>query len=146
VGVATLGAEPEMEVVGGGILDQVAVVPVPAWFIDCLSRIKARDVTEEKVPHNFIAIPRFCLDTRHHSPDTAVSLVEAYGHGSAESTGHIVVAFKAKARDAKPFVLTSELDGVKRDEADAEGLACAGEAFVPVDNGRRIEFLEEETG
>ncbi len=65
MGVATLGAEPEIEVEGGGMLDHVAVVPIPAWFIDCLSRIKARDVTEEKVPHNFIAIPRFVS-----TPDT----------------------------------------------------------------------------
>ena len=40
---------------------------------------------------------------------------------------------------------TSKLDGVERDEADAEGLACADEAFVPVDDGGCIEFLEEET-
>ncbi len=40
---------------------------------------------------------------------------------------------------------TSELDGVKRDEADAEGLAGADEAFVPVDDRGCIKFLEEET-
>jgi hypothetical protein len=143
--VPTLGAEPEIEVEGSGILNHVALVRVPAWFIDCLSRIKAGDVTEEKVPHNFIAIPRFSLDTRHHSPDAAISLVEAYGHGSAESTCHIVVALKAEAREAKSFMPTSKLDGVERDEANAEGLACADEAFVPVDDRRCVEFVKEET-
>ena len=143
MGVPALGA-PEIEVKGGGILNHVALVCVPAWFIDCLSRIKAGDVTEEKVPHNFIAIPRFRLDARHHSPDAAISLVEAYGHDSAESTCHIVVAFKAEAREAKSFMPTSKLDGIERDEADAEGLACADKAFVPVDDGGCVEFLEEE--
>ena len=143
MGVPTLGAEPEIEVKGGGILNHVALVCVPAWFIDCLSRIKAGDVTEEKVPHNFIAIPRFSLDTRHHSLDAAISLVEAYGHGSAESTCHIVVALKAEAREAKSFMPTSKLDGVERDEANAEGLACADEAFVPVDDRRSVEFVDE---
>jgi hypothetical protein len=100
---------------------------------------------EEKVPHNFIAIPHFSLDTRHHSPDAAISLVEAYGHGSAESTCHIVVAFKTEGREAKSFMPTSKLDGIERDDANAEGLACADEAFVPVDDGGCIEFLEEET-
>ena len=124
MGVPALGAEPEIEVEGGGILIHVTLVCVSAWFIDCLSRIKAGDVTEEEVPNNFIAIPCFSLDTRHHSPDAAISLVEAYGHGSADSTCHIVVAFKAEAREAKSFMPTSKLDGVERDEADAEGLAC----------------------
>jgi len=126
-------------------LIHVTLVCVSAWFIDCLSRIKAGVVTEEKVPHHFIAIPRFSLDARHHSPDAANSLVEAYGHGSADSTCHIVVAFKAKAREVKSFMPTSKLDGIERDEAGAEGLACADEAFVPVDEGGCIEFLEEET-
>jgi hypothetical protein len=145
MGVAALGAEPEIEVEGGGILDHVALVAVPGWFINCLSRVKPGYVTEEKVPHNFIAIPRFRLDARHHSPDAAISLLEAYGHGSAEGTGHICVAVKTKAREANPFMPTSKLDGVERDEANAEGLAGADEAFVPVDDGGCIEFLEEET-
>ena len=132
MGVSALGAEPEIEVEGGSILNHVALVHVPAWFIDCLSRIKAGDVTEEEVPNNFIAIPCFSLDTRHHSPDASISLVKAYGHGSAESTCHIVVAFKAEAREAKSFMPTSKLDGVDRDEADAEGLACADKGDVGV--------------
>ena len=145
MGVPALGAEPEIEVESGGILNHVAFVRVPAWFIDCLCRIKARDIPEEKVPQNFIAILRFRLNTRHHSPDAAIGLVEAYRHGSAESTCHIVVAFKAEAREAKSFMPTPKLDGVERDEADAEGLACADEAFVPVDDGGCVKFLEEET-
>jgi len=40
---------------------------------------------------------------------------------------------------------TSKLDGVERDKADAEGLACTDEAFVPVDDRGCVEFLEEET-
>ena len=127
-----LGAEQEIEVKGGGILNHVALVQVPAWFIHCLSRIKAGDVTEEKVPHNFVAIPHFSLDARHHSPDAAISFVKTYGHGSAESTCHIVVAFKTEAREAKSFMPTSKLDGVERDEADAEGLACADKGDVGV--------------
>ena len=134
MGVPTLCAEPEIEVEGGGILNRVALVRVPSWFIDCLSRIKAGDVAEENVPYNFIAIPCFSLDTGHHSLDASISLVKAYGHGSAESTCHIVVAFKAEAREAKSFMSTYKLDGVERDEADAEGLACADESFVPVDD------------
>ena len=117
----------------------------PAWFINYFSRIKARDVLEEKVPHNFVAISRFSLDARHHSQDAAISFVKAYGHGSAKSTCHIIVAFKTKAREAKSFMPTSKLDGVERDKADAEGLACAEEAFVPVDDGGCVEFLKEET-
>ena len=136
-----LSAEPEIEVEGGGILNHVALVSVPSWFIDCRSRIKAGDVTEEEVPNNFIAIPCFSLDTRHHSPDASISLVKAYGYGSAESTCHIVVAFKAEAREAKSFIPTSKLDGVKRDDADAEGLACDDESFVPVDDRWCVEFL-----
>jgi hypothetical protein len=143
--VPALSAEPEIEVKGSGILNQVALVCVPAWFIDRLSRVKARDVPEEKVPHNFVAIPRFSLDARHHSPDAAISLVEAYGHGSAESTCHIVVAFKSVARKVKSFMPTSKLNGVKRDEASAEGLACTDEASVPVDDRGCVEFLTEET-
>jgi hypothetical protein len=141
VGVPTLGAEPEIEVEGGGILNHVALVRVPSWFIDCLSRIEAGDVTEEEVPYNFIAISCLSLYTRHHSPDTSISLVEAYGHGSAQSTCHIVVSFKSEAREAKSFMPTSKLDGVERDEADAEGLVCADESFVPVDDRGCVEFL-----
>jgi hypothetical protein len=140
VGVPALCAEPEIEVEGGGILNHIALVRVPSWFIDCLSRIKVGDVTEEKVPHNFIAIPCFSLDTRHHRPDASISLVKAYGHGSAESTCHIVVMFKAKSREAKSSMPTSKLDGVERDKADAEGLACADESFVPVDDRGCIKF------
>ncbi len=83
MGVAAPGAEPEIEVECGSILDHVALVVIPGWFINCLSRVKPGYVTEEKVPHNFIAILRFRLDARHHSPDAAISLLEAYGHGSA---------------------------------------------------------------
>jgi hypothetical protein len=49
--------------------------------------------------------------------------------------------FKAKSREAKSFMPTSKLDGAERDEADAEGLACADESFVPVDDRGCIEFL-----
>ncbi len=145
MGVPALGAELEIEVKGSGILNHVAFVRVPAWFIDCLCRIKARDIPEEKVPHNFVAIPRFSLDARHHSPDAAISLVEADGHGSAESTCHIVVAFETETREARAFMPMSKLDGVERDEADAEGLACTDEAFVPVDDRGCVKLLEEET-
>jgi len=55
------------------------------------------------------------------------------------------LAFKTKTREAKSFMPTSKLDGVERDKADAEGLACTDEAFVPVDDRGCVEFLEEET-
>jgi hypothetical protein len=42
-------------------------------------------------------------------------------------------------------MLTAELDSIKGDEADAECLASACEAFVPVDGRWCIEFFEEET-
>jgi len=38
---------------------------------------------------------------------------------------------------------TSKLDGIERDEANAEGLACADEVFVPVDDRRSVEFVDE---
>ena len=113
-------------------MNHVALVRVPAWYIDRLSRIKAGDVTEEKVPYNFVAIRRFSFDARHHGPDAPISLVKAYGHGSAESTCHIVVAFKAEAREAKSFMPTSKLDGVERDKANAEGLTFADKGDVGV--------------
>jgi hypothetical protein len=45
---------------------------------------------------------------------------------------HTAVAFKTEAREAKSFMPTSKLDGVERDEADAEGLACADKGDVGV--------------
>ncbi len=40
---------------------------------------------------------------------------------------------------------TSKLDGVERDEADSECLACADESFVPVYDRWCVKLLEEET-
>ncbi len=39
----------------------------------------------------------------------------------------------------------SKLYGVEWNKSDTEGLASADEAFVPVDDRRCVEFLEEET-
>ena len=57
---------------------------------------------------------------------------------------HILVTIESEAGYAEPVLLTAKLDSVERDEADAERLACACEAFVPVHHGWRVEFFEEE--
>jgi hypothetical protein len=57
---------------------------------------------------------------------------------------YIPVTIKSEAGYAEPVLSTAKLNSVERDEANAERLACACEAFVPVHHGWRVEFFEEE--
>jgi hypothetical protein len=58
---------------------------------------------------------------------------------------HILVAVKAKSRNAETILSTAELDGIKGDEANLERLTSAGEVLVPVHHGWCINFFEEES-
>ena len=57
---------------------------------------------------------------------------------------HFPVTIESEARNAEPVLSTAKLDSVKRDEANAECLARACEALVPVYHGWCVEFVEEE--
>ncbi len=70
-----------------------------------------------------------------------VGLGKAHRHCSAESAGHILLAFVTKTRDAEAFLSAAELDSIKRDEANAECLTSAGEAFISIDDGGCVEFV-----
>ncbi len=138
---APFGAEPEVQVNSGCMLDHVPTFAIPGWFIGCVGGVESRDEPIQEVPHNCIAILRFCFDPSYHSLDAVVCLSKAHRHHSAQDAGHILVAFKAKAQDAEAFLSTAELDSVEWDEANAEHLASTGEAFVPIDDGGRIKFV-----
>ena len=56
-----------------------------------------------------------------------------------------MVAVDTKAWDAEAFLATAELDSVERDKANAERLAGAGESFIPIDYGGRVNFFKEKT-
>jgi hypothetical protein len=56
-----------------------------------------------------------------------------------------MVAVDTKAWDAEAFLATAELDSVEQDKANAGHLAGAGELFILIDYGGRINFFEEKT-
>ncbi len=141
---APLRTEPEIQVEGCRILDHVATFAVPSWFIDYVCGVELQDISIQEAPHNFISILCFCFDASYHSLDTVVNLGKAHRHHSAESAGHILVAFVIKTRDAEAFLSTAELDSVERDD-NAKCLASAGEAFVPIDDGGHVKFVWDET-
>ncbi len=69
---------------------------------------------------------------------------QTYWKCSAESALHIQVMIRSETGNAEPVLSTAKLDSVERDVADAECLACACEALVPVYHGWCVEFFEEE--
>ena len=97
---ALLGTKPEIQVEGCRILDDIPTLTVPSWFIDRVCRIKPGHVSVEEISNNFISVPHFCFNASYHSLDATVGPGKANRHCSAESAGHIVVAFDAEAWDA----------------------------------------------
>ncbi len=142
---ASFGAEPEVQVECSCVLDHVATFAIPGWFINFVGGVESRDEPIQEVPHDCIAIPCFCFYAIYHSLDAVVCVSKAHRHRSAQGAGHVLVAFKAKAWDAEAFLSMAELDSVEWEEADAEHLASTGEAFISIDDGGCVKFVEEET-